>query len=219
MPYDYNSDKWFNVLNPHFDPTTLEQPLPSAGPGAAESDPADSSAPYQPLNPGDRSLWTEAQGSATFYTRYEIVTRVEGDTGIDGDPLAKPKGQGETAFYREHGGFAMLSVAWLAERLGDVPILPHPILEDELYVLKTYEIAPEAPVPNSDGKSLNWRVRGVYRYILQRPPDLDNFNFFFPVGVTPLHIIPASVIRLGPNNFSKEPLAFLSGSGVSEVTF
>ena len=154
------------------------------------------------------TVFSDEMKSDDFYTEYEIVTQLEGLTGLKGAPVAKPKDQGRTAIWRSHGGHSQLTVSWMAERMGKWPTLPHwEILSTTLYVLEGFKIIPEGPVPTPTGQDFIYRIHGVYIYLLQVPAMA---GFYFPVGATRFHKVNASAFAIGPNTFSHEPLAFLS---------
>jgi hypothetical protein len=172
---------------------------------------------YPDPPPAPPNVWNDVQRGGFWYNRYEVVTRIQGRTGLSGSPLARPKNQGQTAIWRCHGGAAKLTVAWIAERIGSAPVLPHPILEHPDYVLDYFEITPDAPVPTQEGNFLNWRVSGVYVYTLQSPVDLNYLAI--PVAKTVVIDVPAVSLTLGSNQFSVDPLRFLIITPTPAVEF
>ncbi len=56
-----------------------------------------------------------------------------------------------------------------AERVGDWPELPYPVDSRLAY----YEVQPFPPIKGPSGKELIFRVRAKYRYLVDRPLDLD----------------------------------------------
>lgn len=182
-----------------------------------EDIPENPTAPFPEPEVGPPTIWSDEMKSGRFYTEYEVTTQIDGDEGLRGAPKAASKGQGQTVIWRKHGGEAVLSVAWIAEKLGDKPVMPHPIIDSTLYVLKSWRIQAISPKPLTDGVNLVYHIRGIYTYFLQVPPELS--AFYFPVAASRFHKVNASALYLGPNLYSKEPLAFLSQINPPEITY
>ena len=143
------------------------------------------------------------------YSAYLIRCEIRHKTGIDSAPTARSLSTAQNAFWRRDGGEGKLIVRWKAERVGQMPVLPHWELQDPMYTLVYKRISPREPILTRDGRTYKFQVAGKYIYHMKAPPG-ENFNY--PVGVTRVHLINPAVITLtGTMNFSREPLAFLSG--------
>ena len=142
------------------------------------------------------------------YNSYEIITSIEEDTGVGSAAVASPSSyDSRSAFWRSSGGYARLTVTWMAERYGAMPVLPHWQLQDPMYVLRKKTITPSAPRFDPQVGVYVYTVRGQYVYDLKAPPR-DTFNY--PVGVTRvLANYPTEFQLMGYSQFSPEPLAFL----------
>lgn len=210
---DFRGTTWPTLPYDIKDPTQLF-PGGDVGSGSPD-DSGDSTIPFGP-EPAGQDVWSEEQASGKFYNHYEIVTRTQFKTGLKGAPKALPRGTGKTAIWRAHAGFSVLTVTWLAERLGAMPVLPHYDFNDPEYVLEGGEVIPESPVPMLQGDAYCYRVRGYYIYWMQ---NWDIASFYWPVATTRAVKTPAMEFCFGLSQFDNQLLKFLTSTSPPPVTF
>lgn len=197
------------------DPTNWLIPGTIAAPEAAESSRDTEFTPARLLAAEALPLTPDQEEAP--YTNYTIRTSIRHRTGIDSAPTARTLSTGQNAFWRKDGGSARLIVKWRAERVRMMPILPHWELQDPMYVLTFKRIDPHSPKLLSDGNTFVYSVSGKYVYEMRSPP---GENYRFPVGVNRVFLVsPNEVTLTGFVNFSREPLAFLSGQAPPETGY
>lgn len=205
------------------DPTRFLRTRPPSGTSTDISPSQDPSyPPTRPTYPNpERTLNPEHEVGP--YNRYDIRTSIEEFMGVKSAPLSayalntSAGSSGASAFWRQNGGHARLTVAWSAERISEMPVLPHWELTDPMYVLVYKLIEPASPryLPESD--QYLYRVDGVYAYDMKAPPGP---NYQYPIGVTRLFLDqPTQFLLTGTVNFSKDPLRFLCGQSPPEYGY
>lgn len=170
--------------------------------------------------PEGAGAWAAVQGTWQRYNRYEIVVKREISTGLKGMRVAGKKTARGAKIVRTHAPYCKLTIAWLAERFGAKPQMPHSDFGDPNYVLEWEEIIPESPVLLQDNESYKYRVSGVYIYVATfAPGDQDSLIVPTTAAVT----TPASQHTIYPGDFDRNLLrgVLTTGRGASlqPITF
>lgn len=120
-------------------------------------------------NPQEQtSELSDAQLSTFAYNDYTIVTLYQERTGKYQMPVCGPVGSA-AAIVKAHAAAATKTVRWVAQRVGQLPVLPHPDPGNEGETLIYKNIDTAAPVPQPNGLTLAFQVTGTYVYALDRP--------------------------------------------------
>jgi hypothetical protein len=156
-----------------------------------------------------------ASGSPT--TKYSCTQFYAWNYGLAQMPVAGPVGT-PARIVRLHAPSCTKVVAWVAERLGAIPVCPHTDTGSSNDVLIGKMIGLPVPGVIIDGTQV-WQVAGVYSYALQVPPS-DNDPL--TAGSGPFDPSPstANVLQLG--QFSRTvigPVPPVSGGAPLSISY
>jgi hypothetical protein len=124
------------------------------------------------------NLFTDSHQAAP-YTRFTMRIRYLYDDGRLQLPIAAPppvnrgdvNARPKSSIVRTHAPASRASVEWTATRLGAAPDLPHPEVPEQArgWFLTSAEIVVEAAALQADGLTQEFKVSGVYVYLMDTP--------------------------------------------------
>ena len=130
-------------------------------------------------------------------TAWGVQVSYEWDEGLRYAPVAGSRLDRRAAVWRTHSGVCIKVVSWVAQTVGDRPILPSPGTGSLNEVLISKGISPALPTVLPMGDQ-GWTVAGVYRYVLLNPPAAGDT---LGTGGHPLSLYPASANQLQVSDF------------------
>lgn len=122
------------------------------------------------------------QYAAAPLTTFEMNTYYFTYGGNMQIPVAGPDGT-PCRIVKVHAGCGKKIVTWTAERLGAWPEIPDPAAADPANeVLDDVQVIPSAPLLSTNGRDHEFKICGVYVYLLRTPPDASKG---FKAGIAP----------------------------------
>lgn len=117
------------------------------------------------VNINDTRAKYQLRGNGIF-SDYRIINRYEKDGRIYMAGITSPNGfNGDSTAFFEMASPTLLWICdWTAERTGDKPLIPNPIIKDSNYVLMDFHIETDSLDLEGDGITLRWRISGTYVY-------------------------------------------------------
>ena len=107
------------------------------------------------------------------YLAYGITANHEWDNGTLQIPIADPdttSGNVNSEIVRVASTFGTKVIQWEVTRIGAIPELPNPFINDKNLVLKNYKIITQSPMLHTDGITHTYKIFGIYEYYMLKPP-------------------------------------------------
>ena len=145
------------------------------------------------------TLWSVDHESNGPYIRTLVASRLITSLGTMPVPVAGPPGTAPE-YIAVHAPFQIRVVAWVVERWGDRPDLPHWDTGNPYETLIYSDITVESPAVNQFASAWQ-RVEGFYAYSIATPadPTIDGV----PGGTNWASVIPASLCNAEAYQFKR----------------
>ena len=165
------------------------------------------------------SLWTTDQLTNGPYEEVLVASRLITHMGMLPVPVAGPAGT-PPELLEMHAPLQLRVVAWIVQRWGDRPQLPHPSTGNPAEILIYHDITVGSPVVQQFATAWQ-RVSGFYVYLLINPcnPSIDGV----PGATNLASVIPASICNaegyqflrgvISPANFNPQGFTTTTDDG------